>query len=185
MRALLFIALSLSASPTHRRFMQPNLPAAVCSVQGAAIIDSNWADFTNTSAVARTVGYGPGFDPGCGSAAERLIIPATTSAQFAGIQNPNGTLCPAATSPLSMGCWIAGTASSGNTDFCTEKSGYTCYPMPFSPVAAFVKVENFTTAGGGANVIIGNISAITGVAHGAVDIQIWGCRCVAGATITP
>lgn len=173
-------------TPRHRRFLQPNLPArSACatSASGSAIVNADWSDFANISTPTRTENYGA--DPNCGGAAFRLQVPGTTAVQFSGINALDGVVCPAGTAPLSAGCWVKGTSGTGTTDFCTEKSGYQCVDLPFIANWTWFERENFSHSGGGAGVIIGNISAVTGNGRSAVDLQLFGCRCVAGTTISP
>lgn len=178
--------------PWHRRFAQRCLSGGSVAVAGASctpatggpLVSANWVSFTNAAAVTRTANYPGVTDPGCGVAYERLQIPATTAAEFSTIQNPTGTLCPAGISPISMGCWVRGVSGSGTTDFSTEQSGYTAHDLPFSTTPYFFKLENVALPGGGATVMIGGLSAVTGVARSAADILVWGCRCAAGTTIS-
>lgn len=162
---------------------QLSKPSVACSPKaGAALVDGDWTDFANTTVPTRTLNYGP--DPGCTSTAERLQIPATSTAQFSGITNI--TICPIAVSPVSFGCWVKGTTASGTTDYCNSAGdGYQCTDLAFTTAFAWKTQQNVVHAGGGGFPIIGNISAVTTIARSAVDIQVWGCRCVQGATIDP
>lgn len=148
---------------------------------GAAIVDSDWSDLASGAAPTRTLNQGP-TSPGCASDWERLQIIATSgAAQYSAIAN--FTICPAA-NPVSIGCWVVGTSAGGTTDWGTFTGAWHTAPLTFTTVAAFYKLENQLGTGLD-RITIGNLSAVNGqVDRSAVDFKVWGCRCVAGATIT-
>lgn len=179
--------------------------AARCAVtlQGAAFPVGDWTPSNLSSSNPTLTGsYGAGPPGSCSSTgAARLQTASTSGDQYSAILNKNGTsahsFCPeTAGAPISFGCW-AKAASAVTFDFGAFDStvGHDWRVTSFIATTSWqwFEVENLPwrdcNAGGNnsCQFLIGGAPVINSgqAARPAADLQLYGCRCVNAATISP
>jgi hypothetical protein len=175
--------------------------ACATTLQGSRFVTGDWTvSGLVAAAPTLTASYAAGPSGSCDSSgAARLQTASTTTGQFSAIFNKNGTsahdFCPQTGGlSISYGCW-AKAAVAKTFDFCayTTAASWRCDSFAATTAYQWFEKENLSwadcvaTGNDTCQFLIGGAPVVnTGtVDRPAMDLQLWGCRCVRAATISP
>jgi hypothetical protein len=162
--------------------------SSCAAATGSALVSGDWVtQFTSGRPTSQTPNYAAGgVSPGCAADYDRFTFNATVAATYSFVTN---LALPISTnSNVSYGCHFKTTAGDSESfDFCTNDAlfGVQCHTVTATGADALLKVENQPYHTGSNQVFFGNDTADSGRVGSAVDVLVWGCRFVVGATLPP